>query len=94
MRAKSAEKDIVEELAGRYLSSAHCLDRPHGFLLCRVLENVVLMKVERVEDLRTARLRLLSLATDSPGHYVALNSETKQVVATVMNFNARIDEHS
>jgi hypothetical protein len=87
------EKD-VEELGVGHSSSARCLDRPHGFLLCRVLENVALVKVERVEDLRTARIRLLSLATDSPGHCVALNSETKQVVGTVMNFKARIDELS
>jgi len=84
MRPNSVEKDIVEELAGNW-SAVDCLDRPQGFFLCRVLANVASpIKVERAEDLRTARLRLLSLSTDSPGHYVALNSETKQIVATVI----------
>ena len=88
MRPNSVEKDIVEELAGNW-SAVDCLDRPQGFFLCRVLANVASpIKVERAEDLRTARLRLLSLSTDSPGHYVVLNSE-KQVVGTVINFNAR-----
>jgi hypothetical protein len=91
MRPKSVERDIAEELAARHSSSVHCLDRPPGFFLCRVRENVALMKVERVEDLRTARLRLLSLATNSPGHYVALNSE-QQVVGTVINFNVRTED--
>ena len=92
MRPTSIES-TVEELSARHSPSVHCLDRPHGFLLCRVLENVALMKVECVEDLRTARLRLLSLATNSPGRYVAVHSETKQVVATVINFKERT-QHS
>lgn len=64
---------------------------PTRFVIYRVLPNVALVKLEHVENFQSARTRLLTWASISPGHYVALNSQTSKIVATVINFNGYAD---
>ena len=64
--------------------SPHLLSRDRNNLcIGRLLANFVLVNVEVVSDLRTARARMRRLAARLPGAYLLFNRQTHQVLGKI-----------